>query len=168
MNMRSRNGVLSTASALLLAALACHDSGPTSPVAQSPSIPNVAGTWTGTVKSLEILSSGDDRTSPLCPAESVSVDFVSVSGPNSRFLSASIQSGCVEAHFNGQWVAPANQILNGTVTYDLDGLTYEAVLNARLDATSSSRMSATTSDFLHTFPDGSTLSRDSLQFNLTR
>jgi len=149
---------------LILSALACHDSGPTSPVTQSPPIPDVAGAWTGTVKTLE----ASDDEGPQCPAEPVSVDIQRTSGPNGRFFHASIRSDCVTANFNGEFVAPLNQILSGTATYEVDGVTYQAVLKAALEGGSSSRMSATTSEFAHPFPDGSVLLRDSLQFELSR
>ena len=151
--------------ALILSALACHDSGPTSPVAQSAPIPDVAGAWTGTVKTLEI--SGDEE-SPLCPAEPVSVEIERTSGPNGRIFHASIQANCVTANFNGEFVAPANKTLNGTVTYEVAGVTYQAVLNAALEGGSSTRMSATTSLFQHPLPDGGVLLRDSLTFELSR
>lgn len=158
--MRRRDWLL----ALILSALACHDSGPTAPVIQSTPIPDVAGAWTGTVKTLE--ASGDEG--PLCPAEPVSVEIERTSGPNGRFFHASIRSDCVTANFNGQFVAPANQTLNGTVTYEVDGVTYQAVLNAALEGGSSTRMSGTTSLFQHPLPDGGVLLRDSLQFDITR
>jgi len=158
--MRRRDWLLS----LILSALACHDSGPTSPVTQSAPIPDVAGAWTGTVKTLEVL--GDDGA--LCPAEPVSVKIERTSGPNGRFFHASIQANCVTANFNGQFVAPVNQTLNGMVTYEVDGITYEAVLNAALEGGSSTKMSATTSVFQHSLADGGVLLRDSLRFELSR
>ena len=150
--------------ALILPALACHDSGPTAPVVQSAPIPDVAGAWTGTVRTLE--ASGDEG--PLCPAEPVSVGIERTSGPNGRFFHASIQADCVTANFNGVFVAPVNQTLSGTVTYELDGVTYQAVLKAALDGGSTTRMSATTSMFQHPLADGGVLLRDSLRFELSR
>ena len=150
--------------ALILSALACHDPGPTAPVIQSTPIPDVAGAWTGTVKTLE--TSGDEG--PLCPAEPVSVEIERTSGPNGRFFHASIRSDCVTADFNGEFVAPANKTLNGTVTYEVAGVTYRAVLNASLEDGSSTRMSATTSLFSHLIGDGGVLLRDSLQFEISR
>jgi hypothetical protein len=97
------------------------------PVLQSTPIPDVAGAWTGTVKTLE--ASGDDG--PLCPPEPVSVDIERTSGPNGRIFHASIRSDCVTANFNGEFVAPANKTLNGTVTYEVAGITYQAVLKRR-------------------------------------
>jgi|KBSMisStandDraft_5_1062788.scaffolds.fasta_scaffold411404_2 hypothetical protein len=160
--MRRRDWLL----ALILSALACHDSSPTSPVLQSAPIPDVAGAWTGTVKTLEVLGDGDNGA--LCPAEPVSVEIERTSGLNSRFFHASIQANCVTANFNGQFVAPANQTLNGMVTYDVNGVTYQAVLNAALEGGSSRRMSATTSAFQHPLADGGVLLRDSLRFELSR
>jgi hypothetical protein len=158
--MRRRGWLL----VLILPALACHDSGPTAPVIQSTPIPDVAGAWTGTVKTLE--ASGDEG--PLCPAEPVSVEIERTSGPNGRFFHAAIRSGCVTANFNGEFVAPVNQTLSGMVTYDVNGITYQAVLKAALEGGSSTRMSATTSMFAHPYPDGSVLLRDSLTFELSR
>ncbi|HEY1249705.1 MAG TPA: hypothetical protein VGH97_00860 [Thermoanaerobaculia bacterium] len=144
-----------------LGAAACHDA-PTTPVAPSPPIPEVAGAWTGTVQSLDY---GDEG--PLCPSEPVSVDLESADA-GSRFFHASIRAACVTANFSGQFVAPTNEVLNGTVTYDVGGVQYQAVLNATFEGKPSSRMTATTSSFQHPFPDGSVLLRDSLRLELSR
>lgn len=151
---------------LTLAAAACGDSSPTAPVVQPTAAPRVAGTWSGTVKSLEVVDPWD--VGPVCQNQHVTVELTQGDGSESRFLHGTVQAACITAQFGGTLVGDLGQTIQGKLAFEAGGVSYFATLNGTLEGSPVSRISAQTSVFTWSSSDGSSRRSDSIQLELSR